>query len=163
LNRFLEDVWRYCELFWSGGEISEEQEELTDTPLDIILKNRKNEDCSNTHVTVDLTATDEQITNDFKHWLTKYRQVIGHKSRETNFTDNDLREWVKYRVLPYFDLMLVLKLEGKSITQAQAARLIFPDEYDVDITERLRRTTKQKADNLFNHSAVVAMQVQLSA
>jgi hypothetical protein len=161
----LSDIWRCCELD-NKFDITEEEQELISKPLDIFYKERGIDihDYGHFHsVEVSLLATDEQIMSDFHYWLTGYRKAISYESHKKNFTDKDLSEWIEYRVLPYIDLMLIAKLEGKSITQAKAARLIFPDEHDIDITERLRRTTKVKADWLFKDSIIYAIGLQVKA
>jgi len=63
--------------------------------------------------------------SDFRHWLTEYRKAIGCESKKKNFTDKNLSEWVQWRLLPYIDLMLVANFEKKTMTQANAAWLIF--------------------------------------
>jgi hypothetical protein len=168
------DVWECCELRNFSGDnqgyfihdkkklrkLMDERRKLINEPIDLILKGSEMESRSH-NLVVHLNATDEQIMKDFRHWLTEYRKAVEHEAHKRNFTDKDLREWVEYRVLPYLDLMLIAQLEGKSITQAQMARLIFPDEHTVDITDRLRRTTKTKAEWLFKDSTVQAIQAQL--
>jgi hypothetical protein len=65
-------------------------------------------------------------------------------------------------LLPYIDLMIVAKQEKKHITQPQIARLIFPDEYEVDITERVRRTTKTNAEWLMRWETLLAIDNQVN-
>ena len=141
---------------------------IVDTPINLLGKDRGMDNLGfDSFVTVDLTASDEQIMSDFKHWLTEYRKSTGYKSSKKDFTDNDLLYWVKYRVLPYIDLTLIAEFEGKKITQEKVARLIFPDEYDVDIIDRLRKVTIPKAEYLLNDlegiSTIDIIQAQISA
>ncbi len=164
LDYDLADVWKRCQLELES-DCTDTQQELFSTPLSRFLVDRNIGDLGTHYVTINLSATDEQIMSDFRHWLTEYRKAMGqgYESHKRNFTDKDLSEWIEYRVLPYLDLMMIAKLEGKKMTQAQAARLIFPDEYDVDITERLRRTTKQKAEWLLKYSTIYALGSQINA
>ena len=64
-----------------------------------------------TNVTVDLTATDDRIKQDFSHWLTEYRKATGYTfKKEIPALKNKLaielniKDWIKFRLLPYIDL-----------------------------------------------------------
>jgi hypothetical protein len=160
INEDVVDVWESCvSVFYRNA--TDEQKKLAHTPWELIVKERSIGLQVLNIVGVDLGASDEQIMSDFRHWLTEYKKFTGYKSPKRNFTDKDLSEWVEYRILPYIDLKSVAKFEGKIITQAKMARLIFPNEYDIDITERLRRTTKPKADWLFSYSTTSAILAQI--
>lgn len=156
----LHDVWKCCGSVLCR-DATDEQKKLAYTPWDLVAKERNVDSAVFNIVGVDLGASDEQIMNDFRHWLTEYRKFTGYESPKKNFTDKDLSEWVAYRVIPYIDLKIIANFEGKTIKQAKMARLIFPDEYDIDITERLRRTTKPKADWLFSGSTITAILAQI--
>ncbi|WP_224776499.1 DUF6387 family protein, partial [Citrobacter freundii] len=63
-------------------------------------------------------------------------------------TDNDLKKLCEYKVLPYIDLFLWGEITGITLTQFQLAQLLFPDEFEVDIKDRLRSVTRPKAMEL---------------
>ena len=139
----LDDVWQDCKNnhFW-GKEAA--------TPVDSFIRDRVdfisgNADRS-THLVVDL--------------LTEYRKHTGIVPRKKAFTNKELSEWVIYRLLPYIDLTLLSKIEGKPITQVKKAELIFSNE-KVDIVERVRKTTKPKAEQLFKPETIHAMKAQI--
>jgi len=158
----LNDVWACCELQDTYTGITAKQEALITTPYDLLSKERGIDGVGLTNVNVDLTASDAQIMSDFRHWLTEYRKVAGYESCKKNFTDKNLSEWVQWRLLPYIDLTLVAAIEEKEITQATAAWLIFGSDADkVDIVDRLRRTTKPKAEWLFSDKTEAAIEVKL--
>jgi len=159
----LNDVWACCELD-NYSEITAKQEALITTPYDLLSKERGIDGVGLTNVYVDLTASDAQIMSDFRHWLTEYRKFAGYESNKKNFTDKNLSEWVQWRLLPYIDLTLVAAIEEKEITQATAAWLIFGNDANkVDIVDRLRRTTKPKAEWLFRDKTEAAIEFQLLA
>lgn len=112
-------------------------------------------------VEVNLNASDEQIVKDFQRWLVGHRKAIEHFSTPKNFTVKMFNDWIDWKLLPYIDLMIVAKQEKKSITQSKIARLIFPNEYDVDITERVRRTTKLNAEWLMRWETLLAIHNQV--
>ncbi|WP_340122233.1 DUF6387 family protein [Methylobacter svalbardensis] len=114
-----------------------------------------------TRVTINLSATDEQIKNDFNRWLIDCRQVTGIESQKKLFTQDDFDYWIRYGVIPYLDLLLIAKIERKKITQNKLAKLIFPDEYNVDIVGRLRQVTKPEAERLISQEIHRALQSQL--
>jgi len=93
--------------------------------------------------------------------ISAYRKACGYYSHEKNFTNKNLAEWNKWRLLPYIDLMLVAKANRAEITQNKIARLIFDDELEVDIVDRLRRTTKPKAEWLIREETVTAIHAQI--
>ena len=117
------------------------------------------------NITIDLTATDKQIKSDFSRWLTEYRKTIDYESYKTNFTDKDLSNWVKWRLLPYIDLTLVAAIEKKTITTVEIGKLIYPDteRHFVDITERMRKTVIPKANWLFRNETLQALRAQIWA
>lgn len=156
----LSDVWEACRLE-DEGNATEEQLKLADTPYDLLYLQRGVSCEQHTNVVIDLTASDEQITNDFKKWLAAFRKATGYHSHVKNFTSKNLAEWSKWRLLPYIDLMLVAKANRAEITQNKIARLIFDDEYEVDIVDRLRRTIKPKAEWLIREETVTAMHAQI--
>ena len=66
------------------------------------------------------------------------------------FTTIDLQRWVKLKVLSYIDLILISSYEGKTLTQNMLGRVLFPDDYDIDVTERIRQSVKPLADSLLD-------------
>ncbi len=156
----LSDVWEACSLE-DENKATEEQFKLAYTPYDLLNSQRGISTEEVTNVVVDLTATDEQILDDFKKWLSAYLKASGYRSHQKNFTDKNLADWSKWQVLPYIDLMLVAKAKQEEITQNKIARLIFQNEFDVDIVDRLRRTTKPKAEWLMRDETVRAIEAQI--
>jgi hypothetical protein len=158
----LSDVWDACRLE-DQLEVTEEHSELADTPLDFLVLKRDigGEELAN--VVVNVEATDEQILSDFKNWLSAYRKASGCISHEKNFTDKNLADWCRWRLLPYIDLMLIAKASRAEITQNKIARLLFNDEFEIDIVDRLRRTTRPKAEWLIREHTVSAICAQAEA
>ena len=114
----LRNVWKICNILYKDmEEVTKKQTELIKTPYDLlsidegILENK-----GLAHVTVDLTATDEQIKKDFSHWLSEYRKATNFRSNKGIFTKKDLSDWCRERLLPYIDLKLIASIEGKKYT-----------------------------------------------
>lgn len=128
------------------------------TPYDFRHKQYFNQDyiSSLAHVTIDLNAPDEQIKNDFTHWLTHYRKASGlhipkKKAHKKLFTQATFDHWIKFGLIPYIDLKLMADIEGKEITQEKLGELIFPDEF-VDTDYRIRTITKPEAERLMEEA-----------
>ncbi|ATG89129.1 hypothetical protein MKLM6_0857 [Methylomonas koyamae] len=113
------------------------------------------------YLSINLHANDEQIIDDFRHWLSNIRELVNKKSAKKDFCESDFNEWAEYKVLPYIDLKIWSMLCERKITQSMIARALYPDEYEIDITERIRKTTKKKADWLMRGSVIDAFGVQL--
>ena len=110
-------------------------------------------------LTVELNATDEQLKVDFEIWLKQQRETKSIK-REKMFTDKDIAKWRNNKILPYLDLTLIARAEGIKLTQHALGKMLFPEEYDVDLTERIRRTIKPMADLLLSTDYRNALEIQ---
>ncbi len=65
------------------------------------------------------------------------------------------------RVIPYWDLVTIAKYENAKIPNHVLGKALFPDEVDVDITERIRKVTKRKSNNVFSDYFITAIIAQL--
>ncbi len=178
-NNKLKHVWDACQHadnlfseagfndegdYISAGDLSNDLEEIITAPHDFHIKQYSNFDIEpEAHVVINLSATDEQIKNDFSHWLTHYRKAINYQHKKKLYTQAAFDYWIQYGVIPYLDLTLIARIEGKKITQNQLARLIFPNEYDVDIIGRLRQVTKPEAEQLIKNEIHRTLSTQLVA
>jgi len=162
----LGDILDKCKKYLSDSDdfihIHSAQDDSVCTPYDFLI-NQDNQKINEANVTVNLTATDQQILSDFQHWLTEYRKATGYESKKKNFSDKDLSCWHESRLLPYIDLTLSATIEGKKITQSKIASLIFQDNQDIDVVNKLRLSTKPKAEWLLRNETLAAIEAQLSA
>lgn len=145
------------------GKDTPEQTELIDTPLDLIYKRLGISSEGSCNVTVDLSATDEQIMADFRHWLTHFRKEIGIQAPAQNLTEKDFRIWIDAQVIPYIDLHLWALANHRQVTQNVLGQALFPDELDADTTERIRRTTRPKAERMLREEFAHAVERQVQA
>ena len=139
--------------------------ELAYTPLDQTIRKQLNNSHPSAYVEINLSATDEQIEIDFRDWLTKYRYEIGfqvpiNKAHKNLVSEKDFKKWIDFGVIPYLDLTIIPKIEGKEITQNTMAQLIFQDEFEVDTTDRLRQVTKKEAERLIKSKVHLALSAQ---
>jgi Family of unknown function (DUF6387) len=153
----LRDEWNKL---WE--EDTENQEYLLEAghaPYDFHYKHYLNLDYmpSEAHVVIDMNAPDEQIEKDFSHWLKNYRKVADYrvpekKIHEKLFTQKTFDFWIRYGLIPYLDLVLVAKVEGKEITQEKLGELIFPDDPIDSLAYRIRTITIPEAEQLTKYS-----------
>lgn len=138
-------IWDVCMLD-DACDITEEQLKLIETPMSELYASIGVCTEDSEEVTIDLSASDEQITKDFCLWLSEYRKISSYKFTKNNFTHKDFKGWIQWRLLPYVDLVIISKFEAIEIKQTKIAQLIFSDDSsDVDIVDKTRRTTKPKA------------------
>ncbi|MEI6706235.1 MAG: DUF6387 family protein [Methylococcales bacterium] len=138
-----------------------EHHEIINKPLNLTLKDKDLYHSSMHYVTVDLSATDEQIMKDFKHWLTEYRKFTDIESNKNKFSDKHLSKWIAHRILPYIDLMLIAEFEGKNITKTNIANIIFSDEFEKDIEGKLKKVTIPTAHWLLRESTLASIEKQI--
>jgi hypothetical protein len=138
-------------------------------PYDFRRKQYFNRDyiSSQAHVTVDLDATDEQIENDFSHWLKHYRKASGYrvpkkKVHEKLFSQKTFDKWIECGLIPYLDLVIVAKMEGKTISQEKLGEVIFPDEPECNLDYRIRTITKPEAERLMEESTWWSILAQIA-
>ena len=155
-------------VFFEYVEIQNQSEDdaFTLANRDEELKNFFKDQCSSWDnekalISVNLHATDEHIIEDFKNWLANTRISHTKQAAKKMFSKTDFMEWAEYQILPYLDLKIWSIFMDCHITQVTIGNAIFPDELNVDTTERIRRTTKKKAEWLMNHSILDAFGVQI--
>jgi len=111
-------------------------------------------------ITVDLRASDEQLKQNFSAWLDNQRGIdrdILKKSVE----ERDLADWVNSRVVPYFDLITISNIDRSSISNHQIGDLLFPNDIDVEIAERIRKVTRKKARKIFSKTTLGLLETAL--
>jgi hypothetical protein len=110
-------------------------------------------------ITVDLRASDEDLILEFKNWLYEKRKSqkdIGF--REKMFGEKEFSDWIKNRILPYLDLTIIAKAKGIKITNALMGNLLFPDDIEVDVAEKVRKTVKPMAKKVMSIAFLDALQ-----
>jgi len=133
--------------------------EFLDTPFNIYRQER-DWVASDAWLIVDLNAADKQIIDDFQSWLKAIRELLNIKSPKTTFSENKFRQWTNSRVLPYIDLSLWSRAENVWIKDKLYGDILFPEEIDIDTTERIRKTTRPLARRLLTGTTLAALQLQ---
>ena len=89
----------------------------------------------------------------------KAKYKLKH-DRKRKFSKVDFARWSANAVLPYIDLEIWSKYEGGSIPSHVMADAIFPDEIDIDVSEKIRKVTKPSAKKLLNYSTIEMLKRQ---
>lgn len=102
------------------------------------------------YLNVDLNTTDEILRNEFNKWLQLQRNNYDIEYPENNFKKSQYFDWYKNHLLAYWDIVTLSKFDSFTITNEAIGRLLFPDEYDVAISERIRKVVRPKSKRIMN-------------
>lgn len=107
---------------------------------------------------VDLGASDERILSDMAAWLAA-RRVEQRARAPKGLSDSLAARWIAHGVLPYIDLQLFAELTGRTLGDALAGDLIFPDA-EFDRAEKIRKTVRGLSEELLDPSFLNALELQ---
>lgn len=136
--------------------------ELLDSSFDDFLISRGFDHYRDQMVNVDLNATDEQLISDFTDWLAEKRKKRSSMIPKKNVGTKDVQEWIKYQVLALIDLDIFCAYTKTTIAHSTLGSLLFPDEYDVDLSERVRKVVRPMAKTLMSSSFLGALDNQMA-
>jgi hypothetical protein len=111
-------------------------------------------------ICLDMTAPDEVLIAEFKAWLLNSREKFKIPAPTRSFTAKDFKKWSDHQVLPYLDLRLWALVQGVTITNKLMGEAIFPDEFDLDTTEKIRQTIAPLAKRLISPEIVFSLHAQ---
>ncbi|EKN3461436.1 hypothetical protein O1E44_003999 [Yersinia enterocolitica] len=97
---------------------------------------------------VDLNVPDEILIERFKNWLGNARELHGDAfkqsvvsiNRKNSFKPSLIKRWGKLRILAYFDMKILCSFFHQEPTLKQYGDALYFDEYDIDTTEKIRKT-----------------------
>jgi hypothetical protein len=110
---------------------------------------------------VDLLASNEILFSEFKKWLQIERKNHGLDMAVRNFTSTDFLDWHNSKILAYWDIVTLCKFDGVIITNDAIGRLLFPNEYEVTLSERIRKVISVKAKRVFNPATSETLKAQV--
>lgn len=122
--------------------------------FDVVYADISRESCSKL-LTVNLQETDEIILGEFKKWLSEQRVERGDSIKRSSkqIDDKTLESWAEYKLLAYIDLLDWCDVTGNRFTHNQMGSLLYPDEYNVDVSERVRKTLPKMKEEALDRSA----------
>lgn len=97
---------------------------------------------------IDLSVPDDILIEGFKTWISHARkaheEVFGEDSPKrdikNHFKLSLLKRWKSLRVLPYLDMKILSMFFNQYPTLRQYGDALYSDEFDVDTTEKVRKT-----------------------
>jgi hypothetical protein len=113
---------------------------------------------------INLRASDELLVSEFKDWLAEKRRVSKEDiTLRKKFTKTDYEDWHKSRLLAYWDLKVISRNEGFSIPQHILGEALFPNELDIDTTERVRKIIQKKHEFIVSEQCMSALYAQATS
>ncbi|MEQ1666313.1 MAG: DUF6387 family protein [Bdellovibrionales bacterium] len=111
---------------------------------------------------IDLGSSDEQILNEFKNWLVDTRSS-SDKFIKRQLSSKDFQDWSESQLLPYWDLTTIAAIESATIPYHVIGNALFPAEFGVDLTERIRKITRKKCKFIFSAEVFGALIAQAAS
>ena len=114
-------------------------------------------------VLVEMWADDDLIISEFRRWLAEARDQYGGMNRPVIWSEAARLRWTELNVLPYLDLIIFsVRIANGWTSQALFGALLFPDEINVDLTERVRKSVHPLAERLMSRSFLTALGHRIS-
>lgn len=118
---------------------------------------------------VDLWNSDQKLVEDFKTWVKiekakrhidfmedkKGGSKIPDKIRKHAPTAADFNQWTENQVLPCLDLIIWASANQCKITDRMLAEALFPTNFETEITIKVMRSTKPKAEELMDSATLM--------
>lgn len=97
---------------------------------------------------IDINTPDDILFEAFKNWLKEARalpvfsndKILHDQFSEGVVKSNHIKKWYSLRVLAYLDLKIFSTVIGVNLTMKQYADIVFCDEFNIDTTEKVRKT-----------------------
>lgn len=114
---------------------------------------------------VDLNTPDEILFESFKNWVKTARQLPHFTESPIPYNlmtskiirPSHINKWRKLRVLAYLDLKILSMITKFPITLRQYADVLFFDDFDVDTTEKVRKTLIPLANDVLDYAYLDCM------
>jgi len=168
-EEFDQVLGQIAEKWWADGESTRLDDDIIDDDTRLILEQpidelerRLSENAPSLSLSaeIDLAAPDKIIIEDFRRWIKSARETFSIQSR-SYFTDAMLESWSRNRLLPFIDLTIWARENNTNISDAAMGNTLFPDEFDVDLPERIRKVVRPKAHWIMQKSVLTAIEAQV--
>lgn len=166
-------AWHELDQEKIGKEARKQATKLIETPVNQVAKAAESQHShwlkticgryDRISATVDITAPDEVLIEDFRVWLTQARRQLSKVPSTGKSTRKQFKKWSDYQILPYLDLSIWALLEGITITHRLMGEAIFPSEDEVDTTEKVRQTVAPLAEKLVSTEGIYSLAAQVQA
>jgi len=112
-------------------------------------------------INVDLNAPDKLLVDEFKKWLHLTRDDLGIKPPKTSaYTQQDYDAWYSKKLIPYLLLYTWHQTLNIKVAFHEYGKILFPDEFNVDLSEKIRKTIHPQALDLLSTATIYSLEVQ---
>ena len=107
------------------------------------------------YLSVDGDAPERELVEQFTQALRDHKaRIEADTSKKAKVTarKSDFMLWVRNQVLPYIDLTQWARVNGTALPNHKLGEILFPDECEVSLEERVRKSIKPLAKKLISES-----------
>jgi hypothetical protein len=108
-----------------------------------------------------MDATDKQITEDFRLWLAEWRSLVGGKFKNESYS-KAYKEWCERKIVPYFDLKLLSKIEQKVIKDEDLVKLLDLEDNETKQQKALRNLSRWQKELFCEETATMLTHLSFS-
>jgi hypothetical protein len=115
------------------------------------------------YVGFNLSAPNDQTLKNIKKWLKGEKKSADYYRQLSGFTENTLKDWNNYQILPYLDIYIWQQVSGEKITYADITDKLYPNSHaEIDLVYRCENTINKTALKLMTHSYMSALGAQVA-
>ncbi|MGH8036508.1 MAG: DUF6387 family protein [Stenotrophomonas sp.] len=114
---------------------------------------------TNRAISVDMSAPDDIIVEDFRSWLAEMRKLEHHRAARRRFTATDYQKWVRNGYVPLLVLDKWKRLTGARFTYPDFCDAAFPQGLRVEVDD-LRKTLFPNARAWASSETIEALAAQ---
>ncbi|WP_035343244.1 DUF6387 family protein [Dickeya sp. DW 0440] len=127
--------------------------------IDIEIENEDKQ--SDFYVEIDLNAKDDVIFDALRKLISIERRKRGITPVKY-ITESDIKKFSNLRLLHYLDVMLFCKAKSLNINNVILSKVLYPDEYEANPVERVRKTMPELAKTVMNGNLLRASEYKFS-
>jgi len=105
-------------------------------------------DSGEVNVTVNLHASEAQLVDDFRQWLTEIKEARSLAHQRKRLNQMDFEDWDRFKVLAYLDLTFWALVNDYEITNQVLGLALFPSEFEIALADRVRKVVSPLAHKL---------------
>jgi hypothetical protein len=141
---------KFVEAFenYDAPEVGSVSRQLVETPMWEALQTSSINDDGDVFVKVNLHASEEQLKADFDAWLKATKTARSIDVPKRRVTAIELKQWAQFQVLAFLDLTMWAQSSGHEITNQVLGLVLFPDEFEVVLSDRIRKVIAPLARRL---------------
>ncbi|MES2353283.1 MAG: DUF6387 family protein [Pseudomonadota bacterium] len=147
----------------TSEQLTEIEEEIVWSPVWKMYQDIGIDGENNRYVVIDLHGSEEKIIDDVRQWLREARLQAGLHLPQKKFSKKDFAEWTNKGILPFLDLENWATAAEVQISHNLLGLTLFPHEYEVELTGRIRKGTIPLARSITHEGFTDALRSQALA